>query len=81
MPFFCLIITQIKQIRKKLKAHRNKTRKIPRDTKLLAGMNGLTLAAFAEAIRVNPKDKSLQVTGQKLSQFLICLWDGKKLRR
>ena len=74
-------ISQLEQIRKKLKAHRNKTRKIPRDTKLLAGMNGLTLAAFAEAIRVNPTDKSLQVTGQKLSQFLIGLWNGEKLRR
>ena len=74
-------ISQVEQIRKKLKAHRNKTRKIPRDTKLLAGMNGLTLAAFAEAIRVNPNDKSLQVTGQKLSEFLIALWNEKKLRR
>jgi len=73
--------SQINQIRKKLKAYRNRTRKIPRDTKLLAGMNGLTLAAFAEAIRVNPKDQSLQQTGQKLSLFLTRLWDGKKLRR
>ncbi len=75
------IRTQINIIKQKLKKHRNKTRKIPRDTKLLAGMNGLVLAAFAEAILVDPKDKSLQVTGQKLSQFLINLWDGKKLRR
>ncbi len=75
------IRTQINIIKQKLKKHRNKTRKIPRDTKLLAGMNGLVLAAFAEAIIVDPKDKSLQVTGQKLSQFLINLWDGKKLRR
>ena len=72
---------EIKLIRKKLKAYRNKTRKIPRDTKLLAGMNGLTLAAFAEAVHVYPNDKSLLITGQKLSSFLISLWNGKELRR
>jgi len=74
-------MVQIKLIRNKLKIHRNKTRQIPRDTKLLAGMNGLTLAAFAKAILVDPKDKTLQTSGQKLSQFLLSLWDGKKLRR
>jgi len=75
------LTVQIKHIREKLKSQRNKTRKIPRDTKLLAGMNGLTLAAFSEAIHVDSKDKSLQISGQKLSQFLINLWDGNKLRR
>lgn len=72
---------QITFIKKKLKIHRNKTRNIPRDTKLLSGMNGLTLAAFAQGIQVDIEDKSLRNTGEKLSQFLISLWDGKKLRR
>lgn len=72
---------QLTQIRNKLKAHRNKTRKIPRDTKLLAGMNGLTLAAFAQGVKVDTKDKSLLTSGQKLSQFLLSLWNGQKLRR
>ncbi|MEE9310552.1 MAG: DUF255 domain-containing protein [Cocleimonas sp.] len=68
----------ITNIKKKLKAHRNKTRVIPRDTKLLAGMNGLTLAAFSRGLKY---DKSLQPTGEKLAQFLINLWNGKTLRR
>lgn len=71
----------VARIKNKLKTHRNKTRKIPLDTKLLSGMNGLTLSAFAQGIRVDKKDNSLRVTGEKLSQFLLNLWDGKKLRR
>ncbi len=65
-------------VKKKLKAHREKTRKLPRDTKLLSGMNGLVLSAFAKGIQYDP---ALQPTGAKLSQFLMSLWDGKKLRR
>jgi uncharacterized protein YyaL (SSP411 family) len=65
-------------IKKKLKTHRDKTRKLPRDTKLLAGMNGLTLAAFARGIQYQP---SLKPTGQKLAQFLMHLWNGETLRR
>lgn len=68
----------IQALKNKLKKHRNKTRVIPRDTKLLAGMNGLTLAAFSRAFQY---DKSLKSTGDKLSQFLIKLWNGKTLRR
>ena len=71
--------SQLLQVTKnKLKAHRDKTRKLPRDTKLLAGMNGLTLGAFARGIKY---DKSLIPTGNKLSEFLIKLWDGKVLKR
>ena len=71
--------SQLLQVTKnKLKAHRDKTRKLPRDTKLLAGMNGLTLGAFARGIKY---DKSLIPTGNKLSEFLIKLWDGKMLKR
>ena len=68
----------ISNLKKKLKTHRNKTRKIPKDTKLLAGMNGLTLAAFSRGLS---HKKSLKPTGEKLAQFLISLWNGKKLRR
>ncbi len=68
----------ITNLKNKLKLHRNKTRKIPRDTKLLAGMNGLTLAAFARGIN---DDKSLTVTGKNLAGFLVSLWNGKTLRR
>ena len=65
-------------IKQKLKTHRNKTRVIPRDTKLLAGMNGLALTAFAKALS---HDKSFQQSGDKLSKFLINLWNGEILRR
>lgn len=68
----------ISNIKKKLKQYRNENRVIPRDTKLLAGMNGLTLAAFAKGLN---HDKSFQQSGDKLSKFLISLWDGKTLRR
>ena len=65
-------------VKKKLKAHREKTRTLPRDTKLLAGMNGLVLSAFAKGVEYNP---ALKTTGTKLSLFLMNLWDGKTLRR
>ncbi len=68
----------IANLKAKLKAHRNKTRVIPRDTKLLAGMNGLTLAAFSRGLAY---DASLKPTGEKLAQFLMGLWNGKTLRR
>jgi len=69
---------RLMKLKLKLKLHRNKTRDIPRDIKLLSGMNGLTLAAFA---RGSEYDSSVKESGEKLSQFLINLWDGKKLRR
>lgn len=68
----------IHTIKQKLKQHREKTRKLPRDTKLLSGMNGLTLSAFAKGA---PYDKSLKLTGDKLALFLTNLWNGVKLRR
>ncbi len=69
---------QLALVKTKLKAHREETRKLPRDTKLLAGMNGLVLSAFAKGIQY---DSALKTTGTHLSQFLISLWDGKTLRR
>ena len=70
--------SSIDNLKEKLKTHRNKTRKLPRDSKLLSGMNGLALAAFSEGIK---RDKAFMPTGQKLSTFLISLWDGKVLHR
>ena len=69
---------KLKNLKLKLKQHRNKTRKIPRDIKLLSGMNGLTLAAFSRGAEF---DESVKISGQKLSKFLISLWNGKQLRR
>jgi len=68
----------VKALKSKIKKHRNKTRTIPKDTKLLAGMNGLALTAFSKGVKF---DKSLKQSGDKLAQFLISLWDGKTLRR
>lgn len=72
------VLQSLNTIKKKLKSHREKTRTLPRDTKLLSGMNGLALSAFAKGVTY---DASIKVTGDKLAQFLISLWDGKKLRR
>lgn len=68
----------VSTIKKKMKLHRNKTRNIPKDTKLLVGMNGLVLTAFSKGVKF---DKSLKQSGDQLSQFLTNLWDGKTLRR
>ena len=68
----------IVKLKLKLKTYRNKTRIIPRDTKLLAGMNGLVLSAFSRGLKY---DQSLKTTGDKLAQFLMGLWNGKTLRR
>lgn len=72
------INSTVEIIKSKLKQHRNKTRIIPKDTKLLAGMNGLALTAFSKGLGYDP---SFSKPGAKLSQFLISLWNGKTLRR
>jgi len=73
-----LFETELDDLRHKLKAHRNKHRGLPRDTKLLASQNGMLLAAFAKGSSYDP---SLQVYGDKLAVFLESLWNGKILRR
>ena len=72
------IQSTVANIKRKLKQHRDKTRVIPKDIKLLAGMNGLALTAFAKGLHY---DKSFQQSGDKLSKFLLSLWNGKTLRR
>lgn len=65
----------IEIIKKNLKTHRDSTRELPRDTKLLSGMNGLVLAAFAKGVQYDP---SLKPIGDKLVRFLISLWQKNK---
>ena len=65
-------------LKTKLYQARIQQRNIPKDHKLLATWNGLTLAAFATMLAHDP---SLQATGDKLAQFLMSLWDGKQLIR
>ena len=72
------VSTRLKQIHDTLLDYRDKSRELPRDDKQLAGWNGLALMAFAEAL---PHKKSYLETGNKLSAFLLSLWDGKRLKR
>lgn len=72
------IQSMVANIKRKLKQQRNKTRVIPKDIKLLAGMNGLALTAFAKGLNY---DKSFRQSGDKLSKFLISLWNKNTLRR
>ena len=56
-------------------------RALPRDTKLLAGWNGLALAAFAEAARVTGEAKYRDVAAGIRDYLMRALWDGKTLKR
>ncbi|MEE9494151.1 MAG: DUF255 domain-containing protein [Gammaproteobacteria bacterium] len=69
---------RLQEINQTLREYRQKHREIPRDTKQLAGWNGLVLAAFA---RLSVIDPSLKPAGRKLATFLSSLWEGKQLRR
>ena len=64
----------------KLRATRAK-RRLPRDTKLLAGWNGLALSAFAEAARVMNEPRYREVAGGIRKYLVGTLWDGRELKR
>jgi uncharacterized protein YyaL (SSP411 family) len=54
---------------------------VPRDTKLLAGWNGLALAAFAEAA-AQLKEPRYRSAAEGIRDYLANrLWDGKALKR
>jgi len=56
-------------------------RRVPRDTKVLAGWNGLALAAFSEAANILG-EKSYREQAKATRDYLMqTLWDGKTLRR
>ena len=61
-----IVQQQLIQLKFKLKAYRQKHRKLPRDHKLLTGWNGLVLAAFARGIQY---DNKLKPQGQQLAHF------------
>jgi uncharacterized protein YyaL (SSP411 family) len=66
-------------IRSKLKRAREKARSVPRDSKRLAGWNGLALAALAEGAR---NSESWKQRGKQLRDFMLQrLWDGRSLSR
>ncbi len=72
------VLEQLKLLKNKLTQYRAKTRKVPRDHKLLTAWNGLALVAFAKGSQY---DKRLKPHGQALADFLKSMWDGKQLRR
>jgi uncharacterized protein YyaL (SSP411 family) len=56
-------------------------RTVPRDIKLLAGWNGLALAAFADAA-IDLNEPAYRATAHGIRNYLAnTLWDGKALRR
>lgn len=56
-------------------------RGLPKDTKLLAGWNGLALSAFAYAARVTANDQYRRVA-KGIREYLVKnLWDNESLRR
>lgn len=56
-------------------------RGLPRDTKQLAGWNGLALAAFAEAARTTGEERYREAARGVRDYLLNTLWDGRVLRR
>ena len=72
--------TALSQALEKLRLARAK-RTVPRDIKLLAGWNGLALAAFAEAARVTGEAKYRDVAAGIRDYLMRALWDGKTLKR
>jgi uncharacterized protein YyaL (SSP411 family) len=70
----------VKTAEAKLRAARAR-RGLPRDTKVLAAWNGLTLSALAAAAR-DSKETRYREAGQALRDVLArSLWDGKQLAR
>ncbi len=64
----------------KLRQARGK-RGLPRDTKVIAGWNGLALAAFAEAARLTGEKRYRQTAGGLRDYLMRALWDGQALHR
>ena len=70
---------QVPEIRRKLLAQRAK-RRPPRDTKQLAGWNGLLLWALAEA-SIPLEEPRYGKAAAGIASFLRTLWDGERLSR
>jgi hypothetical protein len=74
------VISTIESARNKLYRARS-ARVLPVDTKLLAGWNGLALAAYAEAAIVTKNDGFLKSARRIRDYIMSELWDGSALRR
>lgn len=64
----------------KLRAQRN-NRTVPKDTKLLAGWNGLALSAFAEAARLYKEPRHREAAKELRDYLIHSLWTGGRLHR
>ncbi len=70
----------LQQAKVKLLEQRNK-RILPRDTKLLAGWNGLALKALSETAKVTESTK-FKNAAQEVRHYIInILWDGDSVKR
>lgn len=72
--------TLLAQAAEKLRQARAK-RGLPRDTKLLAGWNGLALAAFSEAARLTGAPKYRDTAAGIHGYLVKTLWNGQSLKR
>jgi len=60
---------------------RRKQRSLPRDTKVLAGWNGLALSALVNAAIIT-KDQKYQAAAGRVRNYIVKqLWDGNSLKR
>jgi uncharacterized protein YyaL (SSP411 family) len=74
------VVSTIESARNKLYKARS-ARVLPVDTKLLAGWNGLALAAYAEAAIITKNDEFLNSARRIRDYIMSELWDGSALRR
>jgi uncharacterized protein YyaL (SSP411 family) len=74
------VVSAIESARNKLYQARS-ARALPVDTKLLAGWNGLALAAYAEAAIITKNDEYLDSARRIRDYIMSELWDGSALRR
>lgn len=74
------VVALLSSARRKLMAAQQH-RSIPRDTKVLAGWNGLALRALSDAARLRG-DKTYLRAAKRIRDYLVGeLWDGKQLWR
>ena len=75
-----LIASRLTSAKNKLRLQQAK-RGLPKDTKMLAGWNGLALSAFVQGARLAGGDGYKNTAAQIQRYLSRTLWDGKTLRR
>lgn len=74
------VVKRLQRAKTKLLAKRQQ-RSLPRDTKRLAGWNGLTLSALVAGAHAFPTGPYRQAAGEVRDFLLTRLWDGRQLWR